>query len=162
MDEGQRDEIIDSLPKDMKIVDADDDIPLVPGTLKSWGGALGHAVGDDRRCEDCGPGITCVFLAFYDSVFSSVVRELDKQGLLVHDLIPIPEDEDKQLNDPFDLWGSAPSYRCYVGRHKDCEPEGAETGCTCSCGHQEPICACRSTTIDLGGNLQHREGCPQS
>lgn len=67
--------------------------------------------------------------------------------------------QDRDRNDPFNLWGSAPSYRCYVGRHGDCEPEGAESGCTCSCGHQEPVCACGEDQRQWG---QHYEGCPQA
>lgn len=68
--------------------------------------------------------------------------------------------EDELMNDPFDLWGRSPSYRCYVGRHKDCEIEGAETGCTCFCGHQEPVCACGSRDVTAQGELIHYVGCP--
>lgn len=41
---------------------------------------------------------------------------------------------DRELNDPEGLWGPAPGYRCWVGRHDECEPLGADESCTCSCG----------------------------
>lgn len=36
----------------------------------------------------------------------------------------LQEQEDRYL-------GPKPSYRCFVARHKDCEPDGPEAGCTC-------------------------------
>lgn len=33
--------------------------------------------------------------------------------------------------------GPKPSYRCYVTRHLDCQPEGPEKGCTCRCHDPE-------------------------
>lgn len=70
------------------------------------------------------------------------------------------EPTDKDLNDPFDLWGDAPSFRCYVARHLDCEPDGPEKGCTCSCGHQSPVCACSTREVGQDGELEHAQGCP--
>jgi hypothetical protein len=40
-----------------------------------------------------------------------------------------------------DGMGSTPSYRCYVGRHGDCEPNEAHEGCTCPCDHTDPPCS---------------------
>lgn len=34
-------------------------------------------------------------------------------------------------------WGAAPSYRCYMTRHRDCQPNGPEAGCTCGCHTEE-------------------------
>lgn len=73
--------------------------------------------------------------------------------------------EDEELNDPFDIWGSKPSYRCYIARHRDCETEGPDAGCTCSCGHQEPVCAC-GLDDDIADGIvtafmhRHQLGCP--
>jgi hypothetical protein len=68
--------------------------------------------------------------------------------------------EDDLENDPFNLWGKGPSYRCYMTRHRECDPEGADQGCTCACGHQEPVCACATREVDKDGELVHAEGCP--
>lgn len=43
-------------------------------------------------------------------------------------------DQDRDLNDPLGLWGAAPGWRCWVGRHGECEPLGADESCTCTCG----------------------------
>lgn len=45
-----------------------------------------------------------------------------------------PMDKDRALNDPLDLWGPTPGWRCWVGRHEDCEPLGADESCSCACG----------------------------
>lgn len=44
------------------------------------------------------------------------------------------QDKDRELNDPLGLWGRAPGWRCWVGRHSECEPLSADESCTCSCG----------------------------
>lgn len=44
------------------------------------------------------------------------------------------EHQDRVLNDPEGLWGSTPGWRCWVGRHAQCEPLGADEHCTCACG----------------------------
>lgn len=55
-------------------------------------------------------------------------------------------DEEPNLDheDTCFLFGSAPSYRCYVSRHEDCEngPGQPEDGCTCAChgGPREQHC----------------------
>lgn len=41
---------------------------------------------------------------------------------------------DRELNDPLGLWGPAPGWRCWAGRHAECEPLGADESCTCACG----------------------------
>lgn len=81
MNQNQRWEILDQLPKSFRVVEDDADLTLVPGTLESWGEALGHPQGK-RFCQTCGAGGTCSFRAFYDAMVASVVRELDKQGML--------------------------------------------------------------------------------
>jgi hypothetical protein len=43
-------------------------------------------------------------------------------------------DQDRRLNDPLDLWGRTPGWRCWVGRHSECEPLGADESCSCACG----------------------------
>ncbi len=43
------------------------------------------------------------------------------------------DDEDRALNDPEGQWQDAPSFRCLMTRHDDCDPHGAEHGCTCLC-----------------------------
>jgi hypothetical protein len=44
------------------------------------------------------------------------------------------QNEDRALNDPLGLWGRTPGWRCWVGRHGECEPLGADESCSCSCG----------------------------
>ncbi len=44
------------------------------------------------------------------------------------------QDEDAALNDPEGLWGPSPAWRCWITRHSDCQPLGADEGCTCQCG----------------------------
>lgn len=201
MDQKKRDEIWDQVPLDFPIVDADDEVERITqaggGTIQSWGAEAGHDIDGALDCHTCGKGGPCPFIEFYDSVVSSVVRELDKIGALVPtrlDETLYPEDmqrgdatvsadmcpnckgdnedafelcsncshrsEDDWQNDPFNLWGKAPSYRCYMTRHKACEPEGVDKGCTCSCGHQEPVCACSTRVLDAEGKLVHTDGCP--
>lgn len=43
-------------------------------------------------------------------------------------------DRDRKFNDPLGLWGPTPAWRCWLGRHGDCEPLGADESCTCACG----------------------------
>lgn len=47
---------------------------------------------------------------------------------------PTPMEKDRDLNDPLGLWGAAPGWRCWVGRHGECEPLSADESCTCACG----------------------------
>jgi hypothetical protein len=47
---------------------------------------------------------------------------------------PTPMERDRTLNDPLNLWGPTPGWRCWVGRHGECEPLGADESCSCSCG----------------------------
>lgn len=44
--------------------------------------------------------------------------------------VGLPDEEERDST-----FGLRPSYRCFVGRHEGCEPDGAEQGCTCTCGH---------------------------
>lgn len=43
-------------------------------------------------------------------------------------------DKDRALNDPLGLWGPTPGWRCWVGRHDECQPLGADESCSCACG----------------------------
>lgn len=57
----------------------------------------------------------------------------------------LPDEEpDLSHEDTLFVFGSAPSYRCYVSRHEDCEdgPGQPEEGCTCAChgGPRERHC----------------------
>lgn len=87
------------------------------------------------------------------------------------------KDADRALNDPTGQWGTNPSYRCWVTRHDECRPDGAEKGCTCGCGHagvpfSAEGCSCAPWTRKDGGRplrgdetidgVQHWEtnGCP--
>jgi hypothetical protein len=90
MNEDQRWEILDELPRNFPIAEADTQTDIgfvVPGTYETWyeGWALllGHPMSGDRTfCQTCGMGGECSFRAFYDAMIASVVRELDKVGRL--------------------------------------------------------------------------------
>jgi DNA-binding CsgD family transcriptional regulator len=96
-----------------------------------------------------------------DPEFAKTYRETVEWLRSAHGIVvPEPRSEDEELNDPYNLWGPKPSYRCYAARHGQCEPEGADLGCTCSCGHQDPVCACGGRE-GPNGELSHYESCPQ-
>lgn len=139
MSEEQRDRIDDLLKMGEKVIWSDDEELEHFGhaTAEWWAvEGFGHPRAHRGCCKTCGCATTCTFWAFFEATVSSTLRELDRLGLL-----KAPESlersEDEELNDPGNQWGPRPSYRCYTSRHKDCEPEGAEQGCTCSCGHQK-------------------------
>jgi hypothetical protein len=71
-------------------------------------------------------------------------RVMEKWGSKI-DLSELPDEEpDLAHEDTIFLYGSSPSYRCYVSRHEGCEdgPGMPEDGCTCSChgGPREKSC----------------------
>jgi hypothetical protein len=73
---------IDRIPDDMQIYG--NDWSEDQWTLSKWREALGHpAVTSHGYCQTCGPGTTCMLMAFFDAVLMSVVRELDATGQLV-------------------------------------------------------------------------------
>jgi hypothetical protein len=174
MNQEQRYELISQIPKMFEISEHDNGLGSIPAVYADWAKALGHPLNEEGTfCQACGLGAKCLLQSFYHAMIASVVRELDGLGRLAPQgvtvvrktpskLLTSSSDLDRELNDPFGLWGEHPSYRCYVGRHRDCEPEGAEQGCTCSCGHQKPVCACNSREVDWDGNLMHYLGCPRA
>lgn len=79
---GLRWDVIDKIPDDMSIHGSDhsEDVSL---PWEVWRDALGHPHAEGLgHCKTCGPGVTCLLLAFFDAVMVSVVRELDKAGAL--------------------------------------------------------------------------------
>lgn len=83
MTEEQRDDLIDLLPDDMHIWDAEEEIPRgFGGDFAWWSGHLGHPRSPRGFCTACGRGGTCLASAFHDALVSSVVRELDRLGAL--------------------------------------------------------------------------------
>lgn len=165
--EDARDRIDDLLDMRSKVLwNYDDELEHFKHANADWWAteALNHPRAHRGCCKTCGCATTCMFWAFFEAVVSSTLRELDRAGLLKEMPKRDERTEDEVLNDPFGLWGTAPSYRCYVSRHKDCEPEGAEKGCTCSCGHQEPVCACGFEEAETRGEApeKHDERCPKA
>lgn len=93
MTEDERDEICDLLPGDMVIWGFDDELEhFAHADMHWWMEALGHERSGENHscCKKCGCATTCVAAAFHDSMISSVIRELDKLGLLKR-----PEMEEK-------------------------------------------------------------------
>jgi hypothetical protein len=86
-------DVIDRLPDEyaMPIHDSDyvDPVP----TWQTWREALGHPyVEGHGYCKTCGPAITCALAAFYEAVIVSVVRELNKLGLLPPPAVDVPHE----------------------------------------------------------------------
>lgn len=72
-------------------------------------------------------------------------RCMEKWGARGLELDDLPDEEpDLNHEDVLFVFGSSPSYRCYVSRHEDCEdgPGEPEDGCTCAChgGPREVSC----------------------
>lgn len=62
-------------------------------------------------------------------------------------------DQNRALNDPLGLWGTSPGWRCWVGRHTECEPLGADEACTCACGlggHKRDLNGVRTDGCNCG------------
>ncbi|MEV6580220.1 hypothetical protein AB0M92_18880 [Streptomyces sp. NPDC051582] len=85
MTEEERDALIDQLPTSTMILWPDDEeLSWFPNrNYGEWRNILGHPHAHTACCETCGCAGTCTLGSFYDSVIASVVRELDKLGLLV-------------------------------------------------------------------------------
>ncbi|MFE9855534.1 hypothetical protein [Streptomyces sp. NPDC005780] len=85
MTEGERDDLIDRLPADMVIWDSDDELQHFGHANSTWWlDALGHTSAGPKHscCASCGCATTCTAGAFHDALISSVVRELDRLGVL--------------------------------------------------------------------------------
>jgi hypothetical protein len=85
MNEEERDGIEDLLPKGGAIWGWEDELhQFSHATLDWWLGVLGHSSSSEthRCCEKCGCATTCTAAAFYEATVTTVVRELDKLGLL--------------------------------------------------------------------------------
>lgn len=183
MDEEQRDRISDlaDMEDDSRVIWSDDEEleHFKHANLEWWlREALGHPRAHPGCCKTCGCATTCMAAAFFDATVLSTIRRLDELGLLrpppsafeqdhAEDIqgpesVEVERSQDETLNDPYQLWGKHPSYRCWIARHGQCEPEGADEGCTCSCGHQDPVCTCNSREIDGQGRRVHYIECPQA
>ena len=85
MNEEERDGIEDLLPKDAVIWGWEDELRHVShASLDWWLDVLGHASASEthRCCKTCGCATTCTAAAFHEATVTSVIRELDKLGLL--------------------------------------------------------------------------------
>lgn len=183
MDEEQRDRISDlaDMEDDSRVIWSDDEEleHFKHANLEWWlREALGHPRAHPGCCKTCGCATTCMAAAFFDATVLSTIRRLDELGLLrpppsafeqdhAEDIqdpesVEVERSQDETLNDPYQLWGKHPSYRCWVARHGQCEPEGADKGCTCSCGHQDPVCVCNSRETGPDGKVVHFFGCPSA
>lgn len=80
--EDQRDDVFDLVPKDMVIWGDDEELPHF-GHMRyaQWAESLEHPQRERGGCRRCIGG-TCMANAFYDALVTSVIRELDKIGLL--------------------------------------------------------------------------------
>lgn len=79
---------------------------------------------------------------------------------------PTHMDRDRDLNDPLELWGPTPGWRCWVGRHDECKPLGADELCSCACGiggHGHDMEGVRTPGCDCGhegtGEKWHASDC---
>lgn len=85
MTEEERDAVIDLIPADMVIWDFDEELNhFSHADLAWWMRQLDHGPSAPGHscCGTCGCATTCVAGSFADSLVSSVVRELDRLGLL--------------------------------------------------------------------------------
>ena len=74
-------DVIDKIPDDMDIYGSDH--TEAPLKFDVWRAALGHPRAEGgSHCMTCEVN-PCFLMSFYDSVITSVIRELDKAGLLV-------------------------------------------------------------------------------
>lgn len=84
MDEEQRDEICDLLPRDMVIWDFEDELGWFANRdVNEWREILGHPYKHRGCCATCGCATSCLFSVFHEAMIGSVIRELDKLGLLL-------------------------------------------------------------------------------
>ncbi|MEK9524049.1 hypothetical protein MIU24_32450 [Streptomyces venezuelae] len=83
MTEEQRDGLIDRIPATAVLWPHDDELAWFPNrTYDEWRTILGHPPAHRGCCQTCGCATTCLLGAFYDSVVTSTVRELDRLGAL--------------------------------------------------------------------------------
>lgn len=95
MNEEQRDEICDLLPKDMIIWDWEDELESFKSwTYSKWRKELGHPLKHSGCCATCGCATSCMLSVFYDALIGSTIRELDKQGFLKE-----PDDQEEKTDD---------------------------------------------------------------
>jgi hypothetical protein len=133
----ERNRIIDMLSEPFQIVEDDRDASRVPGTLESWGEAVGHPLGP-QGCWTCGRGVSCPFRAFYEAMIASVVRELDRFGKLtpegVH-LISKLDPPEGEMVLPLRSASPVPDSRGPVTWYEHGpDRHGPETGCVeCRC-----------------------------
>lgn len=78
----ERYDLIDLLPDDMVIWDDDEELSAFPWDLRKWLDVLGHKKAHPGCCKACGCATTCMASAFHEALITSVVRELDKLGVL--------------------------------------------------------------------------------
>jgi len=85
MNEEKRDAVYDLIPKDMVVWDSENELEhFVHADMNWWMDQLGHAAKSPTHscCNRCGCATTCLAGAFAEALISSVIRELDKIGLL--------------------------------------------------------------------------------
>ena len=85
MNEDERDDLIDRLPKDMVVWAFEDELPdFQHATTRWWMDSLNHPPAGPTHacCRSCGCGGACSLGAFSDALVASVVRELDRLGAL--------------------------------------------------------------------------------
>lgn len=85
MSEEQRDDLIDLLPTGMRIWDDESEIGHLhspQGAAQWWHDMLGHTRAHRGCCKACGCATTCLLAAFHDALIATVVRELDRLGVL--------------------------------------------------------------------------------
>lgn len=86
MSEEERDDLIDRLPVDMPLWPDEEELARGHFTDRDWAwwrDTLGHPYATGHGfCRTCGPATPCLLGVFYDSVISSVIRELARLGAL--------------------------------------------------------------------------------
>jgi hypothetical protein len=83
--EEERDAVADLLPENMSLWDFEDEIEhFGHATLDWWMDQLGHGPKSPghRCCKTCGCATTCLAGAFYEATVSTILREVDRLGLL--------------------------------------------------------------------------------
>jgi hypothetical protein len=83
VNEDERLDLIDLLPADMNIWADDDELEWFTGRDQRWWlDVLGHPKAHPGCCKTCGCATTCMAAAFHDALIATVVRELDRLGVL--------------------------------------------------------------------------------
>ncbi len=94
LSEEQRDDLVDllNLPR-VSIWDDEEELDgghFTGRGLRYWLDAIGHPSAHAGCCQSCGCCTTCMGGAFFDATVSTVLRELNRHGLL-----RAPESEDR-------------------------------------------------------------------